>query len=37
MIFLIKLLKFINNQNLNIIDKDMNRPWGGFFVIDENN
>ena len=25
-------LKF---QNLNVIDKDTERPWGGFFVIDE--
>lgn len=22
-------------QNLNIVDKDIERPWGGFFVIDE--
>ena len=24
-------------QNLNIVDKDIDRPWGGFFVIDEEN
>ena len=29
-------LKFLNSQNLNIINKDLNRPWGGFFDIDEN-
>ena len=28
-------LKVLNNQNLDIIDKDLNRPWGGFFVISE--
>ena len=28
-------LKVLNNQNLDIIDKDFNRPWGGFFVISE--
>tara|TARA_Y100000741_G_scaffold319725_1_gene267852 strand:+ start:38 stop:526 length:489 start_codon:yes stop_codon:yes gene_type:complete len=22
-------------QNLNIVDKDIDRPWGGFFVINE--
>jgi len=22
-------------HNLNIVDKDVERPWGGFFVIDE--
>ena len=29
-------LKFLNINNLNIINKDLNRPWGGFFDIDEN-
>ena len=28
------ILKF---QKLNIIDKDIDRPWGGFFVISEDN
>ena len=28
-------LKVLNNQNLDIIDKDLNRPWGGFFIISE--
>tara|TARA_Y100000816_G_scaffold177872_1_gene128441 strand:- start:1055 stop:1540 length:486 start_codon:yes stop_codon:yes gene_type:complete len=32
----INTLKFINSQNLNIINKDLDRPWGGFFDIDEN-
>lgn len=26
---------YLNQQELGIIDKDPNRPWGGFFVIDE--
>ena len=25
----------IKNNNLNIISKDIDRPWGGFYVIDE--
>ena len=29
--------EIINSQKLNIIDKDTQRPWGGFFVISENN
>jgi mannose-6-phosphate isomerase len=27
--------KFLNDSDLRIVDKDFNRPWGGFFVIDE--
>jgi mannose-6-phosphate isomerase len=26
---------FITSQGYTIIDKDHNRPWGGFFVLDE--
>ena len=29
--------EMIKSQKLNIIDKDTQRPWGGFFVISENN
>ena len=29
-----KTLKFLKIHNLNIKNKDLNRPWGGFFVID---
>ena len=25
----------LSNNNLNIISKDIERPWGGFYVIDE--
>ena len=31
-----KVLKTLKSQKLNVIDKDTERPWGGFFVIDEN-
>ncbi len=27
----------LKNQKFNIVDKDLKRPWGGFFVISENN
>ena len=27
--------KLINAQKLGVVDSDFNRPWGGFFVIDE--
>ena len=30
-----KISESIKSQKLNIIDKDISRPWGGFFVIDE--
>jgi mannose-6-phosphate isomerase len=26
---------FLVSQGFTIVDKDFNRPWGGFFVIDE--
>ena len=29
--------EIIKSQKLKIIDKDTQRPWGGFFVISENN
>ena len=29
--------EIIKSQKLNIIDKDTQRPWGGFFVISEGN
>ena len=29
--------EFLKSQKLNIIDKDTERPWGGFFVISEEN
>ena len=29
--------KALKSQKLNIIDKDTERPWGGFFVISEEN
>ncbi len=27
----------LKNQKFNIVDKDLKRPWGGFFVISEDN
>tara|TARA_Y100001970_G_C13777816_1_gene623791 strand:+ start:79 stop:567 length:489 start_codon:yes stop_codon:yes gene_type:complete len=30
-----KISSKLKSQKLKIIDKDINRPWGGFFVIDE--
>jgi mannose-6-phosphate isomerase-like protein (cupin superfamily) len=27
--------EFIAGQELDVVDKDVNRPWGGFFVINE--
>ena len=30
-----KIPEKLKLQNLNIVDKDIGRPWGGFFVIDE--
>ena len=32
-----KTLEIISSKKLNIIDKDTERPWGGFFVISEDN
>ena len=31
----IKTLEVLKSQKLNVVDKDIERPWGGFFVIDE--
>jgi mannose-6-phosphate isomerase len=31
----IELERYLVNQNLKVETKDDNRPWGGFFVIDE--
>jgi mannose-6-phosphate isomerase len=30
------ITKYLNGLNIAIDKKDMTRPWGGFFVIDEN-
>src|SRR5688572_2567431 len=27
--------KFLGDAKLSVVDKDFNRPWGGFFVLDE--
>lgn len=32
-----RLSKVLEKQNIEIIDYDLNRPWGSFFVISENN
>ena len=32
-----KISEKLKFQDLTIIKKDINRPWGGFFVIDEDN
>ena len=32
-----KTCEILKSQKLNIIDKDVKRPWGGFFVISEDN
>ena len=32
-----KISEKLKFQNLKIVDKDIFRPWGGFFVIDEEN
>ena len=29
--------EILRTQNLKVVDKDTDRPWGGFFVILENN
>jgi mannose-6-phosphate isomerase len=28
--------KFLADSDLKVVDQDFNRPWGGFFVLDEN-
>ena len=30
-----KTSKILRSQNLKVVDKDIDRPWGGFFVISE--
>lgn len=30
-----KLDRYIKEQNFHIASQDLNRPWGGFYVIDE--
>ena len=35
-VFFEEIEKELTQQGLNIADKDFTRPWGGFFVIDEN-
>ena len=30
-----KTLKILKSQKLKVVDKDLERPWGGFFVIDD--
>ena len=30
-----KTIAILRSQELNIIDKDINRPWGGFYVISD--
>ena len=37
MIIFNKTLKILRSQKLRVVDKDIERPWGGFFVISENN
>ena len=32
-----KTLEILSSKKLNVIDKDTDRPWGGFFVISEDN
>tara|TARA_B100001057_G_scaffold205237_1_gene205941 strand:- start:979 stop:1470 length:492 start_codon:yes stop_codon:yes gene_type:complete len=32
-----KTLKILSSKKLNVVDEDIKRPWGGFFVISENN
>ena len=32
-----KIFEIVTSQKLKVIDKDTDRPWGGFFVISENN
>ena len=32
-----KTFEIVKSQNLKVVDKDTDRPWGGFFVISEGN
>lgn len=31
----VEIRSYLNQMDLTIIHEDLNRPWGGFFVIDE--
>lgn len=31
-----EVAKFLKSKNFTIVSRDQSRPWGGFFVIDEN-
>ena len=31
-----KTFEIVTSLNLKVVDKDLDRPWGGFFVISEN-
>ena len=33
----IKTLSILESHILNVVDKDIERPWGGFYVISEDN
>ena len=35
--FFNKISEKLKSQKLNVVDKDTDRPWGGFFVISEDN
>jgi mannose-6-phosphate isomerase len=35
MVFMQKTLEEIESKGFNVVDKDFERPWGGFLVIDE--
>ena len=32
-----KTLEILSSKKLNVVDKDTERPWGGFFVISDDN
>ena len=32
-----KTFEIVTSQNLKVVDKDIDRPWGGFLVISEDN
>ena len=32
-----KTFEILISQKLKVVDKDTDRPWGGFFVISEDN
>ena len=35
MVFMQKTLVEIESEGFKVVDKDFERPWGGFLVIDE--